>query len=515
MPQRLRAAIYGRYSTEKQSGASIPDQFRVGERLAERHDFEVVAHYSDAAISGGTAQRPGYQQMLEAARRGEFDVIVAEDTSRLWRNMAEQAPRLAELTDLGIAVVTHDLDTRAESGGMLAAIHGASSEQYRREIGRRTRRGLEGLARQQKPTGGRAYGYETRDGDRVVHIGRAAIVREIFARFASGDSLRSIANDLNARGIPSPGADWKRSTKTSDGLWRVSALHAMLRNDLYSGRLIWNRSRWVRSARDSKQRRYVENPRSEWIVHERPDLAIVDEVTWARVQNRLAERAELFQPGPGGKTKYLLSGLMRCAVCGGAYIIGAHRPVRYACATHRQAGESGCTNRLLVSKDVAEERILATVKDRFLSREAIAHAVKVMREMAKVEATAPPPELARVEAQIAELERLRASGTLSPEIAGAALARAYRERDQAKRASKVVDPLFGAEDVYTETVEAMRDAIQGDDVPAAREALRGIVGPIRLHPEGGQLFAELTAGRLAMAVNWNGSGGRIWIQLSP
>jgi len=512
----MRAALYARYSTDRQSEASIADQLRVCERLAERHGFTIVARYHDAAISGGTAQRPGYQAMLDAARRREFDVIVAEDTSRLWRNMAEQAPRLAELTDLGIAVVTHDLDTRAETAAILSAVNGAMSEQYRREIGRRTRRGLEGLARQQRPTGGRAYGYRTEHGERVIDAGEAEIVREIFRRFAAGETLRTIAADLNARRVPSPGATWKRTVRPHDRLWRISGIHALLRNEIYRGRLIWNRCRWIRSAADSQQRRRVENPPSEWIVHERPDLAIVDEVTWARVQARLNQRAELFRPGTGGRPTYLLSGLLRCAVCGGAYTIGAHRPVRYGCSTHRHTGGAGCPNALMVRQDVAEERILGTVRERILSPEAIAHAVRVMRELAKAEASAPAPELARIEAQIAELERLRAAGILSPEIAGAALARAYREREQAKRPSKIVAPLFGAEAEaeYVATAEAMRESITGDDIPVAREALREILGPIRLHPREDHLVAELTAGRvMALAVNWNGSGGSIWIQL--
>src|SRR5688572_8935026 len=104
----MRACTYARFSTDKQSERSIEDQVRVCERLAVQHGFEVITGFTDAAISGGTATRPGYQAMLEAARRREFAVIVAEDTSRLWRNMAEQAPRLAEFSDLGIHVVTHD-----------------------------------------------------------------------------------------------------------------------------------------------------------------------------------------------------------------------------------------------------------------------------------------------------------------------------------------------------------------------------------------------------------------------
>ena len=120
----MKAAIYARYSTDKQSESSIDDQLRECRKLAERHEFNVVAVFGDKALSGGTANRPGYQNMLVAARAGQFDVIVAEDTSRLWRNLAEQAPRLAEFQDLGIQVVTHDLDTREESAGILGAING-------------------------------------------------------------------------------------------------------------------------------------------------------------------------------------------------------------------------------------------------------------------------------------------------------------------------------------------------------------------------------------------------------
>jgi len=129
--KKQRAAIYARYSTDKQSEASIPDQIRQCERLAERNDFTVVAKFSDAAISGGTAHRPEYQRLLAGVRRGEFDVIMAEDTSRLWRNLAEQAPRIAELRDLGVDVVCHDLDTRQESSVVLGAVLGAMGEGYR------------------------------------------------------------------------------------------------------------------------------------------------------------------------------------------------------------------------------------------------------------------------------------------------------------------------------------------------------------------------------------------------
>ena len=57
---------------------------------------------------------------------------------------------------------------------------------------------------------------------------------------------RSIDDDLNARGIPSPGARWNRQTRRKDGRWLTSALHAILHNPLYAGLIIWGQSRWVK-----------------------------------------------------------------------------------------------------------------------------------------------------------------------------------------------------------------------------------------------------------------------------
>ena len=111
----MKAAIYARYSKESQSPESIADQTRVCERLAERHRFTVTERFSDAAISGGTSERPGYQALLTAARGKAFKVILAEDTSRLWRSLPEQWRAVAELLDAGLHIVTQDIDSRSEN----------------------------------------------------------------------------------------------------------------------------------------------------------------------------------------------------------------------------------------------------------------------------------------------------------------------------------------------------------------------------------------------------------------
>src|SRR6185437_5461524 len=99
-------------------------------------------------------------------------------------------------------------------------------------------------------TGGRAYGY--RDGK--VDKGEAYIVREIFGRFADGASCRTIAADLNARRILSPGTTWKRTERRAAG-WMGSGIRVIVRNERYRGVVHWNASEWRKDPDTGKRKR--------------------------------------------------------------------------------------------------------------------------------------------------------------------------------------------------------------------------------------------------------------------
>lgn len=244
----MRAAIYSRFSTEKQRDASIEDQVRECLKLAQQQNLEVVATFEDRGISGGTAQRPGYQALLEAARNRQFELILTEDISRLWRSMAEYGPRAAELADIRVHTITCvGDDTRREGYGLILAVKQAMAEHARREISYRTRRGMEGLALAGKPTGGRCYGY-TAAGE--LDPVQAPVVRSIFARARAGWSQERIAAQLNYDGTPTLGG----------GPWRQSTISSMLRNERYAGAIIWGRTLVQRSQSDSRRSERLERP---------------------------------------------------------------------------------------------------------------------------------------------------------------------------------------------------------------------------------------------------------------
>jgi site-specific DNA recombinase len=537
----LRAALYARYSTDKQSESSIADQFRVCEGIAARHGFQVVDRFSDAALSGGTAQREGYQKLLEAARRGEFEVIVAEDISRLWRLLAEQAPRLAELRDLRVHIITHDLDTRLESAGILGAVNGAMSEHYRQEIARRTRRGLEGRARASKPTGGRAYGYvaarESGRGERQIHAQQAEIVRRILEDYADGKSPRAIAAALNREGVPSPGSTWKRIERRQRG-WMASAIAGdarrgvgILNNELYIGRVIWNRFKWVRSASDSRRRRCVENPNSEWIVSIDERLRIVPRALWDRVKARQKVRSEeiggrvrkgyqaALRSRPGRKPKFLFSGLLRCGLCGARFVIADR--TRYACSSRVNGGQAACASDVRIKRTVVEGGLLRGIKSDLLAPQMIADIGCETRRSLKVKtrtAAPSPKRLAAVEEEVRNLVEAIASGALrtSP-----AMAERLAEAEAELAALKVAACPVKTADIerlvglilarYRAMVEALEHSLPQADIEQARADLRALFGSITVVADEQEIRfeADLRATQLALLRAAGGSANNV------
>jgi site-specific DNA recombinase len=270
-----RAALYARFSTEKQNEASIADQFRACERVAVGGGLQVVARFEDRGISGGTSDRPGYQALLAGGRSASFDVIVVEDISRLWRNRSDYGQASAELEDRGVHLLTCvGDDTRRDGYGLVLGIKQAIAEHARREISYRTRRGLEGLALAGKSTGGRCYGYA---GINAVHKPQAAVVRDIFCRAAAGESAKRIAANLTA---PAP----------RGLIWRPSTVDAILRNVRYTGAVIWGATEGRASAANSRHKRRT--VREEGPVVERFDAAlqIVPPELFEKVQKERACR---------------------------------------------------------------------------------------------------------------------------------------------------------------------------------------------------------------------------------
>ena len=124
-----RGARYARISEDQiGDGHGVTNQLADQEAHAQRRGIEITATYSDNDISATYgAPRPGYTAMMEAAARGEFDVILVFHTSRLWRNRKERAEGIEILRKAGISVEATkgpSLDMSTAYGRGMAALLG-------------------------------------------------------------------------------------------------------------------------------------------------------------------------------------------------------------------------------------------------------------------------------------------------------------------------------------------------------------------------------------------------------
>jgi len=153
----LRCALYARYSSDQQRAASIEDQFRVCRERAEREGWKVVGCYKDSAISGDSViLRPGVQALLEDARRGAFEVLVAEALDRVSRDQADV--RRSTSTALRRRDDRHPVGRRDQRAPCRAQGHDerAVPEGPRGEDAP----GLRGRVEAGKSGGGLCYGYD-------------------------------------------------------------------------------------------------------------------------------------------------------------------------------------------------------------------------------------------------------------------------------------------------------------------------------------------------------------------
>ena len=368
----MRAAIYARYSSDLQSEASIDDQVRQCRTWVEKNDHLVAEVYADHAISGATTLRPGYQKLLEDAGKSKFDIIVAEAMDRLSRDQEHVAGLYKQLSFADITLITI---AEGEISELHVGLKGTMNALFLKDLAQKTRRGLEGRIRQGKSAGGRVYGYEiVREfdsagepirGQREINENEAKIVRRIFEEYTRGRSSRAIAKRLNEERVPGPrGKPW--SDYSIHGNRRRGT--GILNNELYIGRLIWNRQRFVKDPTTARRQARL-NPKSEWLIHEVADLRIIDGDLWHRVKARQADLS--FDDGDkatGGKlntrhrTQYLLSGLIKCGSCNSNFIIVGKD--KYGCATRRTKGT--CSNAHLLKRQDIEALVLRGLKEKLI-----------------------------------------------------------------------------------------------------------------------------------------------------
>jgi site-specific DNA recombinase len=398
------AAIYARKSSDQHGVSdeqkSVVRQVEHARAYAARKGWSVGdAHvYVDDGISGAEfATRPGYMRLLNALKpRAPFQVLVVSELSRLGREQLETGYAAKQLSQAGVTIVSYLedreilLDTPTDKFLMSAVNFAAEIE--REKARQRVTDAMMRKARAGHVTGGRLFGYANvervgSDGrrshvEREIIDAEASVVRRIFALCADGHGVKGIAKMLNEARAPSPRAQRGRSQT-----WAPSSVREVLYRTTYRGVVTWNqsrkRNRWGQHAQTAR-------PASDWIEVAAPHLRIVTDQEWSAAHARLdAARASYMRgtdgrrfgrPPIGSPSKYLLTNLAECGLCGNTMKVlrrqRGRRPGQfYGCAGYHDRGRVVCTNGASIAMEDANQFVVEALLENVLSPALIGEAV--------------------------------------------------------------------------------------------------------------------------------------------
>lgn len=350
----VRAVLYARISEDDLGlERGVKRQLDDARSLAKTRGWRVVAEYSDNDVSAlNGAFRTGYTALMGSARTGDVDRIVVYQTSRLWRNRSERSEAIDALgkARVGIeAVRGPSFDLSSGYGRGMAGMLGEFDTMESEVKGERVARAAQTRAAEGHANGAVLYGWTRRhehnDRGRVIAFHddedpvQAAIVREITDRLIEGDTLAAIRADLNARGIPAPGAAWQFKSKVRaidnvDGTqWGRTSVKKLAMRPANAGLRVHHRGRPDEMVVDAA-----------W-------PPIVPRERWERVVAILAAPTRVVER-PASRQHLLTWGIGRCGVCGGHLRVASRGSQTYGSKARLYVCDArGCVGRNEASVD--------------------------------------------------------------------------------------------------------------------------------------------------------------------
>ena len=415
--QPERAVVYGRQSRTMTGSQSREDQVAVCVAEAERIGVEVVEVIleppSTGAYKGRGRNRPEWPRLLELVRLRKVDCVVALKTDRLsrgggpgWAPLLEAADDAGLDTDRLVLIVGSGFMTEFEIG-----IRATMDREESRKTSDRITINKERNAMEGKFHGGRRpYGYAA-DGMTVIDD-EADEIRSLARRHLAGESLGSLATELNQRGVPT----------AAGRTWTTTGVRLVLSSPRVAG------LRQYGYEIDSDGKPDVRRP---IIVGDATWPAILDRDDWARLGNKFMGNAN-YRPKA---SKYLLTGIARCHKCGnglnGVHFnrYGGRKARNYWCA--KQPNGVGCAG-VAIPADSLDDHITAAViamanNEKFMAR--LRRNAGDADTIARSKAT---KELVAAEANLEQLEESFADGEISRESWRKIAPRAEKRRDAAR-----------------------------------------------------------------------------------
>ncbi len=374
-----RAALYIRLSREdgdKKESCSVTSQRAILKEYLKLHpDIEFYDFYVDDGWSGTSFDRPDFSRMMQDIYSGSVNCVIVKDLSRFGRNYTDAGYYLDNVfVRLRVRFIALNNGVDTASNSMNAATQCISvgvTNVINESVAATTSVNVRGTLNANREAGKfigsfAAYGYMKDPEDRsklIVDEEAAGVVKLIFEKFVSGESILGITKDLNEMGVPNPsmykklkGFKYKHPAgKINDGLWPDSSVRRILKNEMYIGNMVQGKNTTI----SYKIKQCVAVPKEEWFVVEGTHEAIIDSETFARAQALFNLNT---RKPPQEKELNLFAGLVRCADCrrimnkkSNKHPYGEYH--YYRCVTKRRMKKGGCTNHT-IRIDKLEEAVL-------------------------------------------------------------------------------------------------------------------------------------------------------------
>ncbi|MEU4014609.1 recombinase family protein [Microbacterium sp. NPDC028030] len=433
-----KAAIYTRISLDTEGEAlGVARQQQDCRELAARDGLDVVAVFTDNDTGASTRSRkktrPQYADMLRRARDGEFGVIVSYSNSRLTRRPLELEEIITLYERHGVrfvTVVSGNDDLSTADGRMVARIKASvDAAEVERTAERVARKHLES-AREGKPVAGtRPFGWQ--QGGRELHAKEAKLIREAATDIIAGVGTYAIAKRWNDAGV----------TTSTGRPWQGHVLTRMMKSPRLAGWRIHQGQ--IAIGRDGQPVRGQWEPVLDQATHDAVVAALSPEDNRSRVPRKNARH-------------YLLTGTLRCGLCGAVMYGNAAKYPTYGC--------SG--NGHVVAASVAPV-------DDLVTRVVLTRLADVAVKSPKLEFDGAA-RLAEVEGDIARLMASFTARELSAEVVFPAVAQLEEQRDELRSQKRRVEAA-GAGPDFTNVDRAAWGQMGVDERRAVVETLLAAV----------------------------------------
>jgi len=316
-------------------------------KVAKEKKLSIVKIYEEIVSGESLMHRPEMLELLKNVESKKYDAVLVMDVDRLGRgNMQEQGLILETFKKSCTKIITprkiYNLDDEFDEE--YSEFEAFMARKELKMINRRLQNGrVRSIEDGNYISPNPPYGYEIDEGKdyRTLkpHPEQAEVVKMIFEWYVSGLGSGKIANKLNDLGY-----------KSYTGIpWRSSSVLNMLKNLVYTGKVVWGRKDIKKSTEVGKVKDTVTRPKEEWIIADGKHPAIVSEELFEKAQEILNKRYHVPYQLENGITNPL-AGLIRCENCGASMVL---RP--YPDKDHQVMCYNSCGNKSSKLKYVEKE----------------------------------------------------------------------------------------------------------------------------------------------------------------